>query len=556
MRTIPAALATHLDQEVTSLATVWKIIRQDGVTFRMTDCDIPLTVNGEVYSAINTYDRSAVDTELGLKSDNMEISGFFDNASITQQDIDNGLFDSAELRIWIVNHQDTSQGVIALMRGRLGEFEHTHNGLFNATFRSIAEAFRNRIGNKTSPTCRADLGNLKCKVPLQPPISQRGKAYAVGDFVRVATNSTGIDTYTVPILNPGFESTLTGSWTVVQGFVVRDTALDGVNAFEGTQLLRGNTNGALNQVEQVIDLESMVTGLDLDLVDTGRATISGNGHGLSGTLTAIPKGRIVFELLDADDAVTTVLLDTDFITFYPQQTWVEKSFADKPIPPLSRKLRITLWMQRDPDELYAHIGFDAFRSEITTYESGYGFQSSFENRIYECSIAGITDTTLPVYDTTVGDATVDGTATFIAREAFTRHATVATVTDRANFTLTVTEGRAVDAWFADGVITIESGANLGKSIEVKTWTDTGNVVQTFLPFGFDLAPGDQLRISPGCDKTKPTCRTKFVIAGSLNFPNGNVKNFRGEPSMPIEETIKMQSSSALQPRLPASQTVR
>lgn len=552
MRTIPVALAAHLDQEVTSLATVWKIIRKDGVTFRMTDCDVPLTVLGEVYSATNSYERTAVDTELGLKSDNMEIMGFFDDASITQQDIDNGLFDGAELRIWIVNHQDTSQGVIALMRGRLGEFEHTHNGLFNATFRSIAEAFRNRIGNKTSPTCRADLGNAKCKVPLQPPIAQRGKAYAVGDFVRVATNTNGIETYTVPILNPGFESALGSEWVVVQGFVTRATTLDGIGPFEGSQLLRGNTNGALNQVEQVINLETMVTGLDFDLVDTGRATISGNGHGLSSTLTSIPKGRIVFELLDADDAVTTVLLDTDFITFYPQQQWVEKSFADKTIPPLSRKLRITLWMQRDPAELTADIAFDAFRSEITTYENGYGFQSSFENRIYECSVAGVTDTTLPTYDTTVGDATVDGTATFIAREAFTRHATVDAVTDRANFTLTVTESRAVDGWFADGVITVESGANLGKSIEVKQWTDTGNVVQTFLPFGFDLAPGDQLRISPGCDKTQPTCLAKFVIAGSLNLANGNVKNFRGEPSVPIEETLQMKTSTALMPRAPAS----
>jgi len=552
MRTIPTALATHLDQEVTSLATVWKIIRKDGVTFRMTDCDVPLTVNGEVYSSINSYQRSAVDTELGLKSDNMEISGFFDSTSITQQDIDNGLFDGAELRIWIVNHRDTSQGVIALMRGRLGEFEHTESGLFNATFRSIAEAFRNRIGNKTSPTCRADLGNSKCKVPLQPPIVQRGREYAAGDFVRVITNTTGINTYTVPVANPGFESTLTGSWTVVQGFVTRDTALDGVAPYAGSQLLRGNTNGALNQVEQVINLETMVTGLDLDLVDTGRATISGNGHGLSGTLTAIPKGRIVYELLDANDDVTTVLLDTEFITFFPQQTWVEKSFADKPIPPLSRKLRITLWMQRDPAELYAHIGFDEFAAEITTYDNGYGFQSTFENRIYEVTTAGITAATQPTMDTTVGNTTTDGSVVFTAREAFTRHATVASVTDRRTFSLTVTESRAVDGWFADGVITVESGANLGKSIEVKQWTDSGNVVECFLPFGFDLEVGDQLRISPGCDKTQPTCLAKFVIAGSLQLANGNVKNFRGEPSVPIEETLRMKTSTALMPRSPAS----
>jgi len=551
MRLVPVALATHLDQEVTSLATVWKIIRQDNVTFRLTDCDVPLTVGGEVYSSVNSYQRTAIDTQLGLKSDNMDISGFFDDASITQQDIDNGLFDGAELRIWIVNHLDTTQGVIALMRGKLGEFEHTQEGLFNATFRSITEAFRNRIGNKSSPTCRTELGSLKCKTPIQPPLIQRGRTYAVGDFVRVLTDPSGITTYSVPFVNPSFESALGAEWTVVQGFVRRDTALDGVGPYVGSQLLRGNTNGATNQVEQVVDLDTIV-GLDLDLIDTGRATISGGARALSGTLTAIPKGRVVYETLDDNDDVTAVLLDTDFITFFPQKTWVQQAYSDKPIPPLSRKLRITLWMQRDPAELYAHIAFDDILSEITTYASGYGFQTSFENRIYECTTAGATAGTQPTYDTVVGNPTTDGTAVFTAREAFMRHATVATVTDRKTFSITVTESRAVDAWFADGSITIESGANLGKTIEVKSWTDAGNIVECFLPFAFDLAPGDQLRISPGCDKTKPTCRDKFVIAGSTNFALGNVKNFRGEPDVPIEETIQMKTATSVQPRAPAS----
>lgn len=554
MRTIPSLLATHIDGEVTSLATVWKIIRKDGVTFRMTDCDIPLTVNGEVYSAVNSYQRTAVDTELGLKSDNMEISGFFDDASITQEDIENGLFDFAELRIWIVNHQDPTQGVIALMRGRLGEFEHTEEGLFNATFRSIAEAFRNRIGKKVSPTCRAQLGDSKCKVPIQPDMVQRQKTYSVGDFVRVLTDASGINTYTIPFINPGFESALGSEWTVVQGFVTRSTNVNGFGPHGGSQLLRGNTNGATNQVEQVVALETLVTGLDMDLVDSGRATISGSAWGLSSTLTAIPKGRVVFELLDANDDVTTVLLDTDFITFYPQQTWVENSFADKIVPPLSRKVRCTLWMQRDPAELFAQIAFDDIRAEITTYDDGLGFQTSFENRIYECTTAGVSSATQPTMDTTVGNTTTDGSVVWTAREAFTRHATIATVTDRANFTITVTESRAADGWFADGLITIESGANRGRSIEVKSWTDTGNVVECFLPFAFDLQVGDQLRISPGCDKTTTPCRAKFVIAGSTNFANGNVKNFRGEPMVPIEEQTKMKSSTALMPRAPASQT--
>jgi hypothetical protein len=257
--------------------------------------------------------------------------------------------------------------------------------------------------------------------------------------------------------------------------------------------------------------------------------------------------------LDDQDEVKAVLLDTGSIVFYPQQTWNEVSFADRPVPPLSRKIRWTVGMVRTAGTA-ADIGFDFVNAAITTYANGLGFQSSFENRIYECTTQGVTDATEPVFDTVVGNTTADGSAVFTAREAFTRDAVIASVVDRANFTITIDETRAVDGWFADGVVTVESGANLGRSVEVKQWTETGGVVKVFLPFAFDFQIGDQLRISPGCDRTKPTCIGKFVIPGSNKFANGNIKNFRGEPDAPTEETLRIRSEKSLQPRAAASQT--
>lgn len=79
-------------------------------------------------------------------------------------------------------------------------------------------------------------------------------------------------------------------------------------------------------------------------------------------------------------------------------------------------------------------------------------------------------------------------------------------------------------WFTSGLITWLSGANQGRSAEVKLHASSGGTVtielwqQTAEP----IAPGDTFRIVAGCDKQFATCRAKFA----------NVPNFRGFPHVP------------------------
>lgn len=149
-------------------------------------------------------------------------------------------------------------------------------------------------------------------------------------------------------------------------------------------------------------------------------------------------------------------------------------------------------------------------------------QAQYENRIYEVTTAGTTAVAQPVYDETPGNTTTDGTAVLTARQAWTRHAVVATVTDRRVFTITVDEARAVDGWFANGAVTFESGDNDGKTTEIKEWIESSSRVTTYLPLPFDIQVGDRLRLYAGCDKMRATCFEKF----------NNVINFRGEPDLP------------------------
>ena len=346
MKFTSTQLASHLAGEVTTLATCWRITRTDGVVFRFTDHDRDLVVDGEVYAASAAYSRTAISNDAGMGVDNLDVEGVFDSAAVTEEELRAGLFDQAEVRIFLVNWAEPSMGALRLRRGWFGEVVLTEQGVFRTELRGLTQALQQRIGELYSPECRADLGDHRCRVPVWPPEIARETAYAVGDHVKVATGS--------------------GSGSAV-----------------------------------------------------------------------------------------------------------------------------------------------------------------YESRIYRCVVAGTTAEVELGYDTTVGEQTMDGTAVFEAVEAWSRSGTVIDVVDRASFTVAIDEPRAVDGWFAAGVLTWETGSNAGRAIEVKSWTQATGQLELLLPPGYPIAPGDLFRVHPDCDKRLDTCIDRFA----------NVLNFRGEPYVPGQDSL-------------------
>ena len=632
------------------------------------------------------------------------MAGVFDSAEITEEDLRAGLFDGAEVRVFLVNWADPSQGALKLRRGWLGEVVATERGVFRAELRGLVQALSQTVGELFTPECRADLGDARCRVPIWPPEVQRSTAYAVGTYVRVRTLGTASaagTTIPLTIQNPSFEAdgaqdpvTPTG-WTVVSGTWTTWASNAGTVAFDGGYFLEGRDPGELYQdiglVAQGADAAKLDAGLyRLDfsiwransyasdrgrvvveardgagtllatLMDAGPEEISpqdtwreralkdeylpsgtrtlrirlltelisgqranacfdvvsatlkegpengyivlpvvnrsfeadgvgdpasvrgwtvdsgawvirdqDNGglvpaHGgcflmggmaassrirqevnLTGMLDPVKidagdyvltfqvqrandypldRGRVLVEVLDASNTVIATPLDTGFEEIVPEDTWVARSFTDWPLPAGARTVRIVFEAER-VDGNYPNACFDDVRllaKDVSGSSSGPTTSEVYENRIYRCVTAGTTAATQPVYDTTPGNDTTDGTAVFRCEEAWTRHAQVASVTDRRTFTITVDEPRAADGWFTGGIVVFETGANAGVALEVKTWTQSGSQVELYLPAPFDVAVGDRLRISPGCDKRLATCKAKF----------SNVLNFRGEPFVP------------------------
>ncbi|OBY25272.1 DUF2163 domain-containing protein [Leisingera sp. JC1] len=84
-------------------------------------------------------------------------------------------------------------------------------------------------------------------------------------------------------------------------------------------------------------------------------------------------------------------------------------------------------------------------------------------------------------------------------------------------------------WFADGRLTVLSGAAQGLWAAVKSDQSTaaGRRITLWEPIRAPVFAGDTVRLEAGCDKRMETCRLKF----------NNLLNFQGFPDIPGEDWI-------------------
>ena len=309
MKTISTALAAHLAGEVTTLATCWRIARTDGEVFRFTDHDRDLLVEGELYLASTGYSRTAIASDADLAVDNLEVEGVFDSEAIAEEDLRAGRFDRAEVRIFLVNWADPTQGILRVRRGWFGEVVLGEQGSFRTELRGLTQALSQRH-----------------RRALRPRMPRRSRRRALPGADRAAGDRAGHG------LRPG------------------------------------------------------------------RHRPGGDGS----------RSRLL-------------RLREPHLWLYPGRA--------SPLP----------------------------CSRPTTRPSGRS--PSTARHALE------------------------------AMEAWTRAGTVLDVVDRVTLTVAIDEPRAVDGWFAGGVLTFETGANAGRAVEVKGWTQATGQIELYLPVGYPIAAG-------------------------------------------------------------------
>lgn len=149
---------------LTTIAFAWTIARRDGVTIALTDHDQDISAGDRLYRAAPGMTPSAIRRGEGLDADTMEASGVLGDAAITADDLIAGRWDGARVTIAALDWR-TGATVAMLGGGTIGAVE-TRDGGFTAELRGPAAALDRPAAEETTPTCRATLGDRRCRVPM------------------------------------------------------------------------------------------------------------------------------------------------------------------------------------------------------------------------------------------------------------------------------------------------------------------------------------------------------------------------------------------------------
>jgi uncharacterized phage protein (TIGR02218 family) len=167
MRKIPSALLQHLQQSTTTLTLCWKLTpRPPAQVLGFTEHHEHLIIDGLEYKANSSFAPSAIRSTNDLAVDNFDINFLLNTDGITEQDLLAGKYDNAAIELFLVNYAELTMGQVLLATGTIGEITIA-NGIAKAEVRGLTQALQQNVLEITSPTCRAELGDDRCKVNLE-----------------------------------------------------------------------------------------------------------------------------------------------------------------------------------------------------------------------------------------------------------------------------------------------------------------------------------------------------------------------------------------------------
>lgn len=183
MLSLPAPLASHYAQPLTTTARLWSITLKSGQVLRYTDHDRDLTVAGNLFSSATApFSASSVSSSAGLNVDNLEceVAGL---PASERAAIDAGVYDGATVLFEEVDWSNPAGGTRIVKTGELGNISYSSAPDGGAVrlkieFLSLAQKLARQMHQVTSPTCRAALGDARCKVNLAP-LTYTGSVTAV-----------------------------------------------------------------------------------------------------------------------------------------------------------------------------------------------------------------------------------------------------------------------------------------------------------------------------------------------------------------------------------------
>ena len=166
MKTLPTSLKSKLARGHTTFATIWTILRTDGTVLRATDAQKNLIIGDYTYRCDLGLTRTDISESSGLEPSEYELTGRFKADGISERDLRAELYESAQVRMQLVDWADLSVQPINLMTGIVSETRLEADGKVTLVIQSLRILLALEVGESFSPNCRARFCDARCKLSL------------------------------------------------------------------------------------------------------------------------------------------------------------------------------------------------------------------------------------------------------------------------------------------------------------------------------------------------------------------------------------------------------
>ena len=158
-------MAVICEGDLTCLAFCWRLERRDGICLGFTSHDRDLEIDGLRYRSAPGMLPSAISVSDGFDASTLDVSGALTSDAIGEADLAAGRWDRAAVALFLVDWENPLGERLALVRGELGDVAVRANG-FEAELRGPAALLERPVVEQTSPECRAELGDRRCRVDM------------------------------------------------------------------------------------------------------------------------------------------------------------------------------------------------------------------------------------------------------------------------------------------------------------------------------------------------------------------------------------------------------
>lgn len=149
---------------LSTLAFCWRMERRDGAGLALTSHDEAILEEDVEYRSDPGVVPAAITQSLGVEPDSAEVAGALSAAALTEDDLNFGRWDGARVTLLAADWEGGSNAV-RLGGGELGEVAVSGSS-FSAELHGAASRLSEPVCPSTSPECRAELGDKRCRVDL------------------------------------------------------------------------------------------------------------------------------------------------------------------------------------------------------------------------------------------------------------------------------------------------------------------------------------------------------------------------------------------------------